>query len=206
MIFSMFSDDGISLEPTEAVKQRNLKLAERHRSNGDYVRHIEIAITGSIDELMFCDTVEKLASAPAAHSIDLIIDCPGGECFPAMLLHKQLRDHPAERKTAHIVGSCESGGLLIALAADRRIASREASFLIHQSRSGEYSVTSWKAGDFQRQADQFLAIDADMFALIAQRTGIDVSTIQNIASDEIPSSIEWCLQNGVIHEIAEDRP
>lgn len=206
MIFSMFSDDGTSLEPTEAVKQRNIKLAERHRAKGDYVRHIEIDIRGSITEELFCDVMEKLASAPAAHSIDLIIDCPGGECFPAMLLHKKLRDHPAERKTAHIVGNCESGGLLIALAADRRIASRKASFLIHQSRSGEYSVTSWKAGDFQRQADQFRAIDADMFALIAQRTGIDVSTIQNIASDEIPSSIEWCLQNGVIHEIAEERP
>ncbi|KAB2700733.1 hypothetical protein F9K79_00445 [Ochrobactrum sp. Kaboul] len=205
MIISMFSDDGISLEPTEAVKQRNLKLADRHRAKGDYVRHIEIAIKGSITEELFCDVMGKLASAPAAHSIDLIIDCPGGECFPAMLLHKQLRDHPAERKTAHIVGSCESGGLLIALAADRRIASRKASFLIHQTRCGEYSVTSWTAADFQRQADQFRAIDADMFALIAQRTGIDVSTIQNIASDEIPSSIEWCLQNGVIHEIAEDR-
>ncbi|KAB2706484.1 ATP-dependent Clp protease proteolytic subunit [Brucella lupini] len=205
MIFSMFSDDGISLEPTEAVRQRNLKLAERHRAKGDYVRHIEIDIKGSITEELFCDVVEKLASAPAAHSIDLIIDCPGGECFPAMLLHKQLRDHPAGRKTAHIVGSCESGGLLIALAADRRIASRTSSFLIHQSRCGEYSVTSWKAGDFQRQADQFRAIDADMFALIAQRTNLDVSTIQNIASDEEPSSIEWCLQNGVIHEIAEDR-
>ncbi|MBA8845692.1 ATP-dependent protease ClpP protease subunit [Ochrobactrum sp. RH1CCR137] len=206
MIFSMFSDDGISLEPTGAVKQRNLKLAERHRAKGEYVRHIEIDIKGSITEELFCDVVEKLASAPAAHSIDLIIDCPGGECFPAMLLHKQLRDHPAERKTAHIVGSCESGGLLIALAADRRIASRKASFLIHQTRCGEYSVTSWKAGDFQRQADQFRAIDADLITIIAQRTGIDVSTIRDTASDEEPSSIEWCLENGIIHEIAEDRP
>ncbi|MEN5278181.1 ATP-dependent Clp protease proteolytic subunit [Brucella sp. TWI432] len=205
MIISMFSDDGISLEPTETVKHRNLKLAERHRAKGDYVRHIEIAIKGPIDELMFCDTVEKLASVPAAHSIDLIIDCPGGECFPAMLLHKQLRDHPAERKTAHIVGSCESGGLLIALAADRRIASRKASFLIHQTRCGEYSVTSWKAEDFQRQADQFRAIDADLITIIAQRTAIDVSTIRAIAADEKPSSIEWCLENGIIHQIAEDR-
>ncbi|MCQ9144570.1 MULTISPECIES: ATP-dependent Clp protease proteolytic subunit [Brucella/Ochrobactrum group] len=206
MIISMFSDDGISLEPTEAVKQRNLKLAERHRAKGNYVRHIQIDIKGSITEELFCDVMEKLASVPAAHSIDLIIDCPGGECFPAMLLHKQLRDHPAERKTAHIVGSCESGGLLIALAADRRIASRKASFLIHQTRCGEYSVTSWTTGDFQRQADQFRAIDADLITIIAQRTGIDVSTIRDTASDEEPSSIEWCLENGIIHEIGEDRP
>lgn len=206
MFVELFSDDGISLEPTEAIKQRNLKLAERQRANGPYVRHLEIDIKGPITEELFCDVMEKLASAPAAHSIDLIIDCSGGECFPAMLLHKQLRDHPAERKTAHIVGSCESGGLLIALAVDRRTASRKATFLIHQTRCGEYSVTSWKAADFQRQADQFRAIDADMFALIAQRTNLDVSTIQNIASDETPSSIEWCLQNGVIHEIVEDRP
>jgi len=206
MIISMFSDDGISLEPTEAVKQRNLKLAERQRAKGNYVRHIEIAIKGPIDELVFCDTVEKLASAPAAHSIDLIIDCPGGECFPAMLLHKKLRDHPAERKTAHIVGGCESGGLMIALAADRRIASRKASFLIHQVRSVGDIVTAWKAEDFQRQADQFRAIDADLITIIAQRTGIDVSTIRDTASDEEPSSIEWCLENGIIHEIAEDWP
>ncbi len=206
MIISMFSDDGISLEPTEAVKQRNLKLAERQRAKGNYVRHIEIAIKGPIDELVFCDTVEKLASAPAAHSIDLIIDCPGGECFPAMLLHKKLRDHPAERKTAHIVGGCESGGLMIALAADRRIASRKASFLIHQVRSVGDIVTAWKAEDFQRQADQFRAIDADLITIIAQRTGIDVSTIRDTASDEEPSSIEWCLENGIIHDIAEDWP
>ncbi|WP_192798160.1 ATP-dependent Clp protease proteolytic subunit [Brucella intermedia] len=201
----MFSDDGLSLEPTEAVKQRNLKLAERHRAKGDYVRHIEIDIKGSITEELFCDVVEKLASAPAAHSIDLIIDCPGGECFPAMLLHKKLRDHPAERKTAHIVGGCESGGLMIALAADRRIASRKASFLIHQVRSVSDIVTAWKAEDFQRQADQFRAIDADMFALIAQRTGTDVSNLEAIAANEEPSSIEWCLENGIIHEISEDR-
>lgn len=206
MIISMFSDDGISLEPTEAVKQRNLKLADRHRAKGNYVRHIEIAIKGPIDELVFCDTVEKLASAPAAHSIDLIIDCPGGECFPAMLLHKKLRDHPAERKTAHIVGGCESGGLMIALAADRRIASRKASFLIHQVRSVGDIVTAWKAEDFQRQADQFRAIDADLITIIAQRTAIDVSTIRDIAADEKPSSIDWCLENGIIHEITEDRP
>ncbi len=206
MIISMFSDDGSSLEPTEAVKQRNLKLAERHRANGEYVRHIEIDIKGSITEELFCDVMEKLASAPAAHSIDLIIDCPGGECFPAMLLHKKLRDHPAERKMAHIVGSCESGGLMIALAADRRIASRKASFLIHQVRSVSDIVTAWKAEDFQRQADQFRAIDADLMTIIAQRTGIDVSTIRNTASDEEPSSIEWCLENGIIHEIGEDRP
>jgi len=206
MIFSMFSDDGVSLEPTEAVRQRNLKLAERHRTKGNYVRHIEIEIKGSIDELMFCNTVEKLASAPAAHSIDLIIDCPGGECFPAMLLHKQLRDHPAERKTAHIVGSCKSSGLMIALAADWRIASWNASFLIHQVRSIGDIVTGWKAEDYQRQADQYRAIDADLITIIAQRTGIDVSTIRDIASDENPSSIEWCLETGIIHEITEDRP
>lgn len=206
MIFSMFSDDGVSLEPTEAVRQRNLKFAERHRTKGNYVRHIEIDIKGSIDELMFCDVMEKLASAPAAHSIDLIIDCPGGECFPAMLLHKQLRDHPAERKTAHIVGSCKSSGLMIALAADWRIASQNASFLIHQVRSIGDIVTGWKAEDYQRQADQYRAIDADLITIIAQRTGIDVSTIRDIASDENPSSIEWCLETGIIHEITEDRP
>jgi|GEM_PF-2790499 len=206
MIISMFSDDGISLEPTEAVKQRNLKLAEGHRAKGKYVRHIEIDIKGSITEALFCDVMENLASAPAAHSIDLIIDCPGGECFPAMLLHKKLRDHPAERKTAHIVGGCESGGLMIALAADRRIASQKASFLIHQVRSVSDIVTAWKAEDFQRQADQFRAIDADLITIIAQRTAIDVSTIRDIASDEEPSSIEWCLENGIIHEITEGRP
>ena len=205
MIISMFSDDGISLEPTETIKHRNLKLAERHRAKGDYVRHIEIDIKGSITEELFCDVMEKLASAPAAHSIGLIIDCHGGECFPAMLLHKKLRDHPAERKTAHIVGGCESGGLMIALAADRRIASRKASFLIHQVRSVSDIVTAWKAEDFQRQADQFRAIDADLITIIAQRTAIDVSTIRAIAADEKPSSIEWCLENGIIHEIAEDR-
>jgi len=54
-------------------------------------------------------------------------------------------------------------------------------------------------------ADQLKAIDTDMFNLIAERTGNDVAVIAAIATDEEYSSIDWCLQNGVIHEIAEDR-
>ncbi len=206
MFVELFSDDGISLEPTETIKQRNHSIAERHRAKGLSADHLEIVIRGRIDEQMVCDVCKALDLVPAAKSLDLIIDCKGGDSLSAAYIYKRIRDYPAATKTAQIVGACESGGLIIALAADHRTASRKATFLIHQSRISGYVGLDWKAQDMQRMADQLTATDTDMFNLIAERTGNDVAVIAAIASDEEYSSIDWCIQNGIIHEIAEDQP
>lgn len=206
MFVELFSDDGISLEPTEAIRQRNRSIAERHRAKGLSADHVDIFIKGQIDEQMVCDVCEALDRAPAAKSLDLIIDCKGGDSLSAAYIYKRIRDYPAETKTAQIVGACESGGLIIALAADHRTAGRKATFLIHQSRISGHIGMDWKAQDMQRMADQLTATDTDMFNLIAERTGNDVAVIAAIATDEEYTSIDWCHQNGIIHEIAEDQP
>ena len=103
MFVELFSDDGISLEPTETIKQRNHSIAERHRAKGLSADHLEIVIRGRIDEQMVCDVCKALDLVPAAKSLDLIIDCKGGDSLSAAYIYKRIRDYPAATKTAQIL-------------------------------------------------------------------------------------------------------
>lgn len=202
MFLKLLSTNG-TLEPTaeETAKAVRFATAQQAKGEGGPV-HLDILINGRINREL-CSVVEtQLKEAPAAQSIALYIDSEGGECGPSIDLHILIRRHPAPLKVAHLLGRCESAALLVALAADRRVAQGNTSVLLHNAAYEAIDIHSrWTAKHLETLASELQSIDDDFNAIMSQRTGCPVSAISVESKTEDQSSLRWCLDNGFIHEV-----
>lgn len=97
------------------------------------------------------DFVKELA-AITAPSIDLRINCPGGDVFAARAMAQALKEHPSQI-TAHVDGYAASAATFLVIAADTAVISDGAMFMIHNA----WTMAAGDAKDF-----------ADMSALLSR--------------------------------------
>ncbi|MBZ9603960.1 ATP-dependent Clp protease proteolytic subunit [Phyllobacterium chamaecytisi] len=198
MFLELLSHNG-TLEPTAEETAEALDRAAIYRSGPD---HLEIVVDGYINREMYDRLKQQIDAAPCAHYLTLMINSDGGECAPSIDLYILLRRHPAPIKVALLQSRCESAAVLIALAADLRIAQADTNILLHPT-SYELHKGSvrWTAKDIEEKAAELRSIDDDFNTITSQRTGCDVAIIQRESETEQPSTLAWCLANGFVHEV-----
>lgn len=161
---------------------------------------LRIDIRGDIDRKLLALVAAGLEDHPDAALLDIQIDSPGGHFGAAYDLYVVLRRHRAARKTARI-RRAESGALLVAMAADERIADVGAPFLLHaaaQSPDGR-----WTAAQHLEAAADLEWIDSNMAAMFAYRTGCPIGVFVAAMADEEHAPLDWCLRHGIITKIKE---
>ncbi|MDF2810408.1 MAG: Clp protease [Microvirga sp.] len=164
---------------------------------------VTVDISGEIDTAMAERVHAALSAAPHAKIVTIMVDSPGGS-FPAALdLHALIASHPARRKVARI-RRAESAALLVALAADWRVAEPGAVILLHGAAMPASSARLTAAA--HREAARHLDwLDAQTAWLMQSQTGTAAKVFLDAMHDEAPSSIEWCLRYGVINEVLHDK-
>ncbi|MER9733045.1 ATP-dependent Clp protease proteolytic subunit [Mesorhizobium sp. M0217] len=207
MFIKMLADPGDQPDwfGTSSVELAEMREeASRARANGSAgPDHIDIDINGDISRETFERVKAKLDAAPFAKSIDIRIDSRGGDCFPSVDLFVVIERHPADKKVA-ILKQCASGAVLVAMAADIRLAAPGCEILLHPSSMVLVDDgRRYTAEELQRQADFMRKIDTDILTVIAQRSGADPAILAAEAATELPSTLAWCQQRGIVHEIEE---
>ena len=158
----------------------------------------KINLTGTIDFKLareFCDQFEKALSYPS-NSLELHISSPGGivdacelVCNTLQLSYKpvDVYIHNGRRKSKDkhkVYPGVASGASVISQFCRKKIMDKDATFLIHHSRSG-------------RQIKH----DSEDVYFWMERTGLEYDTIQNLLLTEPQMSAETALNLGFIDEI-----
>lgn len=157
-----------------------------------------IEIIGEIDQAMPERVHRQLADAD--DHLRLIVGSQGGDYDAASQIYEAIRQHPARLKTAFI-GEASSGALLIALAADRRVAVRDASILLHVASQAPTDSRRWTAREYFAAARRLRRIDEEIAAMFSRRTGRPASVFLKEMKSETEAPLAWCLQNKIIHEV-----
>lgn len=159
---------------------------------------LHVDICGDIDAAMLARVASDLDAHPDAAELHLHVDSPGGYFGAGFDMYAALSSHRAARKTAYITNA-SSAALLPVLAADRRIAKPDAHILLHQAE--QLPRGRWTAGKHAETADFLTWLDASMAAGFALRTGTPADVFLAAMADEQPSSLDWCVQHKLIHEV-----
>jgi ATP-dependent protease ClpP protease subunit len=190
-----FEPAGLEIEPWMADMQR------AHAFAGESVSSATIEVSGEIDEANRQRIADQVWSNRSARHLEIVIDSEGG-CFHASVaVYRAIRWSPAHTKHVRMLRQCSSGALLIAMAGDRRIAQPGTEILLHLVGSHPSAERRWTAIDHAEAVRHQSGMDRRMLSLIAERTGADFDDLIREASHERPSSLDWCLANGLVHEI-----
>ncbi|TCK31232.1 ClpP protease-like protein [Ancylobacter aquaticus] len=161
-----------------------------------------LAIHGEIDTSTRDRVYAALEAAQFAAELHIDIDSCGGQPGAAIDIYAAIISYPAITKTA-VIRNAESAALLIAMAADHRCAVPGARITLHRAAGEPEPGLRWTADMHAASADFLNWLDTEMARLLAIRTGTPGEAFETEMQSEDSSSLVWCLDNRVIHEIRD---
>jgi ATP-dependent protease ClpP protease subunit len=192
----------LAYEPTGlAPAPWMIDLQRTHAFAGDLQEKATIEINGEIDQRMRERVEGELWQKRAARELTIVIDSEGGDLHHSLAIFRACSFAPAETKTARLLGACCSGATIVAMAADRRIARPDTKILIHMVGSVPSTTPRWTAAELRASANRLDAMDRQWLSMMADRTGAPFDVLCREASTEEFSSLAWCLDHGIIHEV-----
>jgi ATP-dependent protease ClpP protease subunit len=192
----------LAYEPTGlAPAPWMLDLQRAHAFAGDTQEDATIEIIGEIDRHQRERVEDELWQKRAARDLTIIVDSEGGDFYHALAIFRAISFAPAETKTARLLGSCCSGAAIVAMAADKRIARPDTKLLIHMVGGDPSTTPRWTAAELRASANRLDALDRQWLSMMAERTGAPFDVLCQEAATEEYSSLDWCLANGIVHEV-----
>jgi ATP-dependent protease ClpP protease subunit len=159
-----------------------------------------IDIDGFIDEATAARVIAELEANPKASRIHLHVSSEGGFFASSMAIHEAIRAHAAKVKRAYIADA-SSGAILVALAADKRIALGDAHIVIHRAERRPDTVTRWTAKAHAAAVSDLNKTDHKQLQVFSRRTGRPMEVFKKEMANEKPSKMGWLLENNIIHEV-----
>lgn len=155
-----------------------------------------LPIQGTVDREM-AETI-RLAVESKPDQIHLVLDSPGGGADAARRIYHRLR-HSGVPVSAHVVRRCESAAVLILLAADRRTASPNAKFTLHET--AHESSLRLTATNIEKLVPELRDIDEHYRSIVVDRTGCDPQWLEQEERTEDDLPIADAVRHGFIQEI-----
>jgi ATP-dependent protease ClpP protease subunit len=164
---------------------------------------LELTLKGAIGEgkPISLSSVRNRLSVESISAIHFQINSQGGCARESFAIYNLLRAQPVP-VAATATGECNSGGLLIFMAAALRKAKAGAEFTMHPSSSFRDALPEYlTAKTLQCHADILAKIDRRSVDLFADRTGFAREWFEReIASEDALSDAD-AIQTGVVHEL-----
>lgn len=130
-------------------------------------------------------------------SITILIDSHGGQVSAGIAMYGILRHVPD--LTVHAIGAVCSAAILPFLAADRRFAVPEATFMIHGARRHETSELTLEMCN--EIADQLRLDNGIMHSVLAERTQIPKERIAEYLANSVRWSATEAKSSGLVTDI-----
>ncbi len=129
--------------------------------------------------------------------VALAVDSAGGDCTAAFALAASLL---GRCPLAVVSARCFSSAGLIALAADRRVASRSAKFLVHRVSSAAYGDDR----ELSAIVTRLIGLNEVVSGYIVERTGQSSETVARWLEGDTYFTAEEALAAGIVHELIDD--
>lgn len=164
---------------------------------------VELQFWG-LDGVSFKSIDEAIASIPANDdTIDLRINCDGGDCLTGWAIIDKLRD-TGKTITATIEGHAASMASLILLAASERKGYKHAQLLIHKPYFPAYTLAdAYREEDLRKLAQQLEDETKRALDFMVERTGADRATLEALMEEDKFIGMEQAKELGFISEIIE---
>lgn len=131
-----------------------------------------------------------------------LFSSPGGSTDAGFVLYHYLRALPVP-VVMHNIGSINSVGNVVFLAADERYAVQHSSFLLHGIQWGfpQGAQLSWS--QLQEQVDRFRDEENRMAGIISERTTISVKDLKQLFRQGETKDLAFAQEKGIISGIRE---
>ena len=180
-----------------AMQQREARLSITEPVDPDV---ITIKISGTIGDATAEMVERRLAAAPNAQEISLVIDCRGGTLGAAERIHNLVRRHGA-KVTSRALSLCASAATVVLLAGDVRECKSDTEFLLHEV-SIEPAGARWTADHHTQTAARLRASNTRMANFYSERTGYWASKFLAEMRNEAPMTAERARDEfGLVHRI-----
>ncbi|ESY37890.1 hypothetical protein X747_24815 [Mesorhizobium sp. LNJC384A00] len=175
---------------------------DRLQANMSVIETAEIRVIGEIDDALALSAHDQLEAARLSPGINVLIDTEGGDFDAAVRIYRAIRWHPGTKR-AKLGKRCMSAGVLISMACDHRVASASTEYLMHLTADTPDGRDRWTLLRHLAAMRELRKRDSQYLNLIADRSGADLAALAIEAEKDQQQSLQWCLENGLIHEIEE---
>lgn len=147
------------------------------------------------------DFVAAMNQKDDYEAVDLYINSPGGEVYDASAIRAQLirKSKDGVEVTAHVDGLAASAATLVALAADKVLAVRGSTFMIHNS----WTMAAGNAVELDKVAAELRKVDTDAAGIYAAKMDSDVETVRKYMADETYFTADEAVEAGLVDGLAE---
>jgi len=152
-----------------------------------------------------CESLLKFAAQCATNKIDeviLLLSTPGGSVMCGINVYNVLRSMPFDL-TAYNVGSVNSAGNVIFLAAEKRYAVPHSTFLFHGVGFDVKAPERFEEKRLRERLDGLLADQKKLAAIITERTHLNEKEAQALFRQAKTRDLDYAKDVGVIHDIRE---
>jgi len=142
----------------------------------------------------------KELRAMTAETINIRINCPGGDVFAARAMEQAIRDH-GSKIVAHIDGYAASAASFLAIAADEVVMSEGGFYMIHKA----WTFAMGNSDDLVETAGLLEKVDESLVASYAKKTGKELEDIREWMKAETWFTAQEAVDNGFVDRIAEGK-
>ena len=146
------------------------------------------------------DILQGLQDNPAARSIDVYINSPGGSAFDGVAMYTALARHPAA-VTVHVDGAALSAASIVAMAGDRILMAEGAMMMIHEA----WVMAVGNAGDLRKEADWLGRLDEQAAKIYADRTGQSIEESAKLQAAETWMTADEAVALGFADEVVTNK-
>lgn len=133
------------------------------------------------DTDQYPESIKNFLEDHKGKDLNIYINSGGGSVFAGIAIYNMLKRHTGN-KTVYVDGLAASIASIIALAGDRVIIPRSASFMIHKP----WSWSSGNSNDFRKMAEDLDSIEKCIVNIYEEnlKDGIDIDTIKEMLNKE----------------------
>ena len=142
----------------------------------------------------FKEALDEVSPKP----LDLRIDSSGGDVFDAFAICSAIQNYPAQ-VTAYVDGIAASAASYVAVVCDEVVMRDYAYLMIHCASS----YACGNARSLEDTAARLRNIDANLAAIYAKRSNLDVETVIDYMADETWFTASEAHEVGLCTEVAE---
>lgn len=146
------------------------------------------------------EVYDALVGRKEIEHIDLYISSNGGSIVHAFQIHDILAGHPAT-VTAHIFSLAASSATIICAAADKRVMSRQALYMIHEGATFMYGY--YQVDEMIKEVNALNSFNGRIVDLYGRQTGLEENPVRAFMKAETFFEPDQALEAGFIDEVVD---
>ena len=137
-----------------------------------------------------------------ADEIYVLLSTPGGNVMNGLTIYNVLRGLPCTI-TMHNVGNVDSIGNTIFLAAERRLACAQATFMFHGVGFEAPQLMRFDEKLLREKLNSVLADQERIGSVIVERTNLTQKEVERLFLEAVTRDSEYALEQGIVHKISD---